>query len=633
MKKFLFYSIVSFLVFPFIFSPVMSDKTASHNFSKNKAIVSIVQSSNSSLPSPIPLDQVPTKGEIEDMVRLSVGLQGGMNAFVNGCSLVVIKPNIVELESSGTGIITDAKVVRAIAKLVFEVNPTAHIIIGEASGGWCLSDTFRCLPGTAIGDGFTVAGYRDMLLDSFFLDKKIDILDLNLDYAEEVIVDTPYYAQPSYFIPKTLLDADCIINAPVMKIHFVGITASLKNNIGILPGLIYGWPKAAGYPYPSNTGLKHSRDIKDEEIVDIASIVNKKIKLTVVDAIMCREMTKGSSGLPKRRNMVVAGKDMVALDAVCSQLMGLNPDDIEHVTLAGIKGLGISNIDSIQIFGDSVSSARTEFIKDSAGNGIFGQSNRVWIFSSPFFNTDIDYDNLGGEVSFWPNPEQGIWGRPLYFFDDYINCSVVTPDSNLTIYAHTYFYSPRPGSAELWIGSDEDIKAILNGTEVYRYNGTRTHNLPNEIISVSILQGRNRLLVKLVQRQGTFDFCLNICEPDARPEYHGNRVFGLKFYPDSSLTCVVEKSMPVPLYVYVSPNPSVRGPFFHIYNNQQDVLELVIYDLGGRKLEERKWTNSPQVIYWRWSPKNNLPAGAYFYTVRIGGKNAREEKGKIILLQ
>ncbi|MDD2890422.1 MAG: DUF362 domain-containing protein [bacterium] len=602
---------------------------------KGQGNVSIVQSTNPSLSNPIALDQTLSKEDIENMVRYALSLLGGMNNFVSGCSLVVIKPNIVELESSGTGVVTDVNVVRAVAILVFEANPTAHIVIGEASGGWCPSDTFKCFPGTPAGDGFALAGYRDMITDSIFTGKKIDIVDLNLDSSDTVFVDPPYYARESYAIPKTLLRASCIINVPVMKIHFTGMTACLKNNIGVLPGNVYGWYKAVGYPYPGNYGLKHTRSIKDEEIVDISSIMSKKIKLNVVDAIMCREKHKGESGLPKRRNMIVAGEDMVATDNVCAQLMGLNPDDIEHITLAGIKGFGISNIDSIQILGDSIAGAKAAFIKDPDPDGIFGQSNRIWIFSLPFSNTDIDYDVLGGETTIFPEPGQNNWTQPLYFFDDYINLATLTPDSNNTIYAHTYFYSPVSESAELWIGSDEDIKAFLNGTEVYRFKGERTHNLPNDIVPIVIQQGLNRLLVKAINTKGTFDFCLNICETDARADYHGNRVWGLKFYPDSTLTGVSEKISISPVYVNVMPNPSMREIAFNIYNNRQSSVQLKIFDLQGRRVKEKTWQNKDinNILRWKWNPDKSIPAGVYFYTVKIAGNDTKEIKGKVVLLK
>jgi uncharacterized protein (DUF362 family) len=626
-------SFVFALNFPLVLEPESPQKAEAWIGTQTqtaKTQVSIVQSTNTSLPHPIPLDQVPTKDNIEDMVRLAVNLVGGMGKFVNGCSLVVIKPNIVELSVSGSGVVTDANVVRAIAKLIFEVNPACHVVIGEAAGGWCPDSSYSHNPSIPVADGFDQAGYRTMVADPIFAGKKIDIVDLNLDSSTVVAVDPPSYARTSYYIPKTLLRASCVIDAPVMKVHVTGITCALKNNIGVLPGLVYGWWKAVGYPYPSNTGLKHTRDLWDEEIVDISSVMKKKIKLVVVDAVVCHEKYKGPDGIAKRRNMIVAGEDMVAVDWAAAQLMGMNPDDIEHITLARIKNLGANDSSSIQILGNTIAQAKAEFIKDPGADGTFGQSNRLWILSGPYSSTDIDHDNLGGEASLWPAPGTGIWTKPYYFFDDYINLASLTPDSNITVYAHTYFSSSRAGAAELWVGSDEDLKVFLNGGQVYRYTGTRTHALPNDIVPITLVHGRNRLLVKAVQKHGTFDFCLNICEPDARTKYHGNRVFDLRFYPDSALTVVAEKTKPCSFYVYVGSNPARSQVRFHIYHPGQKSVRLKIVDADGRVVEAQTWEENSPITYWTWKPGDRLPAGVYFYQISTG---AQEQKGKIVLLK
>lgn len=631
---------ISFLfgvTFPIVLEPATPTIGQSWQNSRHalmaKSRISIVQSTNSSLPHPIPLDQTPTKDEVEDMVRLAVNLQGGMNKYVSGCSLVVIKPNIVELAASGSGVVTDANVVRAIAVLIFEVNPDIRVVIGEASGGWCPDSNLSHHPDIPVADGFDQTGYRAILSDPVFSGKQIELVDLNLDSSTEVTVTPPYYARSSYFIPNTLLRANCIIDAPVMKVHITGITGALKNNIGVLPGLVYGWWKQVGYPYPSNTGLKHTRDLWDEEIVDISSVMKSKIKLTVVDAIVGREKYKGNKGLAKRSNTVVAGEDMVAVDWALAQLMGMNPDDIEHICLAAIKGLGVNDEKSIEIAGNSIAEAKTEYVKDPDADGTFGQSNRIWIFAGPYSNTDIDFDNLGGETSIWPEPGTASWTKPLYFFDDYINLATITPDSNKTVYAHTYFYSPRSGSAELWIGSDEDVKVFLNGIEVYRYNSSRTHALPNEIIPVTLQTGLNRLLVKAIQKKGPFDFCLNICEPDSRIEYHGNRVSGLKFYPDSSLTYVVDRLIPSPSFVYTGPTPSHNEIPFSIYSQGRSPVELTIVDIQGRQVVKHLWNDASPVIYWTWRPDKKQPAGIYFYRIQIGGPKEQASNGKIVLLK
>ncbi|MFA6111145.1 MAG: hypothetical protein WDA75_20505, partial [Candidatus Latescibacterota bacterium] len=91
------------------------------------------------------------------------------------------------------------------------------------------------------------------------------------------------------------------------------------------------------------------------------------------------------------------------------------------------------------------------------------------------------------------------------------------------------FQAPRDQQAELWVGSDEPLTVWVNGEEVYRYQRTRQHKLPNDRPPITVRQGRNTLLVEVVQRWRDFDFSLNICEPEEDERFDGNRVAGLRF--------------------------------------------------------------------------------------------------------
>jgi uncharacterized protein (DUF362 family) len=57
----------------------------------------------------------------------------------------------------------------------------------------------------------------------------------------------------------------------------------------------------------------------------------------VVDGLKDAEYNRNNSR--ERRNLVLAGPDPVAVDCVASRLMGLNPDDVNTITLAGLAGL------------------------------------------------------------------------------------------------------------------------------------------------------------------------------------------------------------------------------------------------------------------------------------------------------
>ena len=46
------------------------------------------------------------------------------------------------------------------------------------------------------------------------------------------------------YFPRSVLEADLVVSLPKLKTHhWVGMTASMKNLYGLLPGIKYGWPK------------------------------------------------------------------------------------------------------------------------------------------------------------------------------------------------------------------------------------------------------------------------------------------------------------------------------------------------------------------------------------------------------
>ncbi len=133
---------------------------------------------------------------------------------------------------------------------------------------------------------------------------------------------------------------------------------------------------------------------QDKEIVDLSIIA--KIKFCVVDAITCLQTEKSpeyqdysslhSTQIKNRvkMNTIIAGYDPVAVDNVCCRLIGLNPDDIEHITLAERNGLGTNDTSLITIVGADLYQNITRFKKGLLPSSQFGQSNRDWILKGPY---------------------------------------------------------------------------------------------------------------------------------------------------------------------------------------------------------------------------------------------------------
>jgi uncharacterized protein (DUF362 family) len=498
------------------------------------SVVGLARSDNTGLRQPAPLDAELTTEQIEALVRRAVEEAGGLQSVIRrDAAWIAIKVNIVEVRLPGSGVITDSRVVRAVVKLAHEAAPSARISIVEGPGEWITPDVPGAAEtGASVEDGWAVAGYRALLTDPELAGIRLNLVDLNVDEAVLTQVPEPWYARQEYWVPKTVLTCDALIDVPVLKIiQAVGMTCAMKNFVGIAPGSKYGWPKLGG---PQGPGLPHTTSVLDETIVDLTSLARPAF--TVVDAVvgMERAKTDRHGGLPVRLNTVIAGADVVAVDATCARLIGLNPDDVEYLTLAAAKGLGQIEADRIQIKGQSLAEVGRRLEKSPTGDvwqemGHYGQGNRTWLLLGPLSARDFSADEID-VATVRPRPGEKGWSGPVSFGDDRIDLDkYYDGPTDCVVYAYTEMTVAKEAPAELWLGSDEGLAVWLDGKEVNRFDGARRHKLPNDRVPVLLTAGRHRLLVKAGQGRGRYAFSLNVCTPEPDPRYEGNRLTGLRF--------------------------------------------------------------------------------------------------------
>jgi len=60
-------------------------------------------------------------------------------------------------------------------------------------------------------------------------------------------------------------------------------------------------------------------------------------------------------------NLVIAGTDPVAVDAVGTAVMGIEPTEVKHLVLAEKKGLGTCKLEEITILGESIENVKRKF--------------------------------------------------------------------------------------------------------------------------------------------------------------------------------------------------------------------------------------------------------------------------------
>jgi len=156
-------------------------------------------------------------------------------------------------------------------------------------------------------------------LDQLLREHQILFVDLNRDEVIKLPLRSDYSGLKHLWLPRTVLAADFIVSMPKVKTHhWSGVTLSMKNMFGVVPGVKYGWPK----------NLLHWRGIQ-QSIVDLVATV--PIHFVIADAIVCMEGNGPLTGTARRLDRIILSDDPVAADATCARLMGLLPECVPHV--------------------------------------------------------------------------------------------------------------------------------------------------------------------------------------------------------------------------------------------------------------------------------------------------------------
>ena len=192
----------------------------------------------------------------------------------------------------------------------------------------------------AIADSMRLRDFIGPLSPSF--------IDLNSDDVHPVALKTRASTLKKLYLPAKVLGADLVVSMPKMKTHhWAGVTLSLKNMFGIVPGSCYGWPK----------NILHWAGIS-KSILDINSAVRPHF--AIVDGIVGMEGNGPTQGTPKPCGLLVLGDDPVAVDATCARIMGLKPERIDYLRRAGLL-LGHLHGEKILQMGEKPELVQTPF--------------------------------------------------------------------------------------------------------------------------------------------------------------------------------------------------------------------------------------------------------------------------------
>jgi len=243
---------------------------------------------------------------------------------------ILLKPNMVEYEA-GHAINTHPLVVAGAATALLR-GGAREVVVGEGPGH--RRDIEYLLTSTGLLDHLT--------------DAKVRFVDLNHDDVREVPLRSWFTGLKAMSLPASVLRADLVVSLPKLKTHhWAGMTCSMKNFFGVVPGAVYGWPK----------NLLHVKGIH-ASILDLVATVRPG--LTIVDAVVGMEGDGPIMGTAKPVGFIAIGQDLPAVDATCARVMGLDPTKIVYLDAAGHF---LGNIDPRRIDqrGEDPARYRSEF--------------------------------------------------------------------------------------------------------------------------------------------------------------------------------------------------------------------------------------------------------------------------------
>lgn len=274
-------------------------------------------------------------GSIEDGLRKSV--QDSCD-FLNICSgkNVVLKPNVFcPLPAPVT---TDPRVVGALIRLAHE-HGARKVTVAE--GRSISTAKFRPQGNT------TAACFKAVGMDVVARENHADVAYLEEDEFVEVSNPDAVVLKTAH-IPRTIDDAEALINVPVLKNHSLAlVTLGIKN----LHGIISDEDKLFAHDYRRLC----------QKLVDILRY--KKPDLTVIDGVRGLEGDHAEFGRPVDTGVIISSTDTVAADAVGAAIMGLDNLEVDTTRIAHEQGLGVGDLGMIDVLGENLDNVAHDFAR------------------------------------------------------------------------------------------------------------------------------------------------------------------------------------------------------------------------------------------------------------------------------
>jgi uncharacterized protein (DUF362 family)/NAD-dependent dihydropyrimidine dehydrogenase PreA subunit len=240
-----------------------------------------------------------------------LGPLGGLSSFVEKGQRVLLKVNLLSASFPEQAIVTDPRLVRVVAQAVLKLGGEPFVAdspAGPFTKGW-LTRVYR------------KAGLIDLCHELG--------IELNFDTGSEKVEVQGGRGLSSVNLCSFVKKADVIISLPKIKAHsFQVLSLGVKNMFGVVAGL-----SKARY---------HSQFIRRgafaDMLLDVVGVVPPS--LSVLDGVVGMQGEgPGASGTPVHVGVVMASRDVVALDLSVCRVLGVEPVSVPVLRAARVRGL------------------------------------------------------------------------------------------------------------------------------------------------------------------------------------------------------------------------------------------------------------------------------------------------------
>ena len=270
----------------------------------------------------------PNYEQILASVEKAVDLLGGIRQIIKPGQKVLINPSWVNtLTKREQATITLPEVTRAVADMVKDAG--ARPIIAESSAVGI--DTERVI---------AESGYKQIREMGY------EVVDLKkTEFTVFPVKNGKIFQEIQTY--ELVKEADVIIPVAKLKTHDQAeLTLSIKKLKGLLTD-------------------KYKREFHQQGVFDgcVDWFSALRPQLAVVDAIYCQEGLGPVFGKPVEMDLIVAGHDLVAVDAVCGYITGFEPEEVPITAEAVRRGLGVADRKDIEVVGEPIESVSRRFMR------------------------------------------------------------------------------------------------------------------------------------------------------------------------------------------------------------------------------------------------------------------------------